>query len=221
MGSKCREKVLGNTSHVFFLTWSIWKKKKVETFGKLKTQLTSCLPSEKSDFSSSKHIVGLHTNRAIQCIGCSGRKPTVKSNIWAPYRKPLKLLLCCCQLYCQGNKSCIDFCAVTGLLTAAWLALFLSLFCLADSWPQYWFSQNKTEVNTPTYMNLLLYTISISPFSHTHILYLYWERKKKDNLIQAKLNCFVVLCCPLVPQIHRFLGEESFVLFVRTWIYSI
>lgn len=34
-------------NHVFFLTWGVWKKKK-DTFGKVKTQMTSCLPSEKN-----------------------------------------------------------------------------------------------------------------------------------------------------------------------------
>lgn len=48
--------MLDNTNHVFFLIWRVWGKK--ETFGKVKTQLTSCLPSEKSDLLSSKHIVG-------------------------------------------------------------------------------------------------------------------------------------------------------------------
>ena len=46
-GLKVQGEGLGNTNHVFFLTWGVWKKKK-DTFGKVKTQMTSCLPSEKN-----------------------------------------------------------------------------------------------------------------------------------------------------------------------------
>lgn len=41
-----------------FLNLGSLEKKKKDTFGKVKTQLTSCLLSEKSDPLSSKHIVG-------------------------------------------------------------------------------------------------------------------------------------------------------------------